>query len=256
MGCHRRQSGSRRRLRCLDWRRCGTDGVARKRSLDHRREPRAGRGARGGAGGGRGAGRAGGARRRRAGGGRGPHPRKGRRGACITGRRGRQTGGPRDRRRGRGAGRSHRPSRAQRQHAGSDAAAAAARHRVRGPGAGAANEPGRTVPADQADRGRDGAARLRPGGARQLRRGGRGVPALGCLRRLEGGAGPPEPALGGRAAVRGRAFLLRRPRRDGYRDARGGDAGSGSRGARAARGSGPLDRPDESGARLVAAATR
>ena len=42
-------------------------------------------------------------------------------------------------------------------------------------------------------RGRDGAARRRRDRSRQLRRGGRAVPALGRVRRVEGGAGSPQP---------------------------------------------------------------
>ena len=87
------------------------------------------------------------------------------------------------------AGRADRRADQQRQHAGAGAAAAAARHRVRGPRPRAGGQPGRPVPADQGG----GRARWRCAGAGRSSTSAptprRGVPALGRLRRVEGGAG-------------------------------------------------------------------
>ena len=55
---------------------------------------------------------------------------------------------------------------------------------------------------------------------RHLRRGDRGVPALGRLRRVEGGAGAAGADLGGGAGGHRRARAERRPGRDGHAHAR------------------------------------
>ncbi len=76
------------------------------------------------------------------------------------------------------------------------------------------------VPADQGARRPDGPARRRHDRQRDLRRGDRGLRALGRLRRVEGGAGAARARLGGGARRHGRAPLHRRPRRDGHAHAR------------------------------------
>ena len=60
--------------------------------------------------------------------------------------------------------------------------------------------------------GRHGAARARPGRARHVGRVGRGLPALGRLRRVEGRARPPGPDLGRGAGGHRRALPDRRSR--------------------------------------------
>ena len=96
------------------------------------------------------------------------------------------------------------------------------------------------VPADQGDGRADGAARARAGGERHLGRRRRGLPALGRLRRVEGGAGSAGADLGGRAGRHRRARAQRRPGRDEHAHARRGDARrrSGDAGRSGARGRG------------------
>ena len=74
------------------------------------------------------------------------------------------------------------------------------------------------------DAGRDGAARPGPRPARHLGRGRRGLPELGRLRRVQGGARPPGAHLGGGAGRHRRARPDRRPGRDAHAHARRGDA--------------------------------
>ena len=65
------------------------------------------------------------------------------------------------------------------------------------------------------------------------------VSELGSVRRLEGGARPPEPNLGGRARRRPRARPHDRSRRDGHRHASRRDPGRGSEDARGSEKSSP-----------------
>ena len=142
--------------------------------------------------------------------------------------------------RGGGAGGADRPAGPQREHAGADAAAAArSRHRVRGLRARARGQPAGPLPSDQGGRW----ARWRCAGAAssctspRTRR--RGLPGLGRLRRVEGGARPPGADLGRGARGHGVRFLTVDPGEMDTAHARGRHARRGPRDARRSRGAWP-----------------
>jgi len=109
------------------------------------------------------------------------------------------------------------------------AAGIARRHRLRRLRSGARDEPARAVSADPGTARR--IARLRRRGSRRgraqriERRRADPVPALGRVRRVQGGAAPHERHLARRAARRRDWRAFARPRRHGHRTARARDPG-------------------------------
>src|SRR5581483_4933121 len=185
---------------------------------------------------------AGGARPRGARARGGGDPRGRRRGARAGRGRRRQARGAPHRRRGAGAGGTDRAGGAQRVDARAGAARAAGGHRLRDARGDAGGEPRRAVPPHQGAGRRDDAAPPRARRSRLVGRGGHALRALGRLRRLESGARSPEPHLGRGARRQRRRLPLDRSRRDGHRDARGGDARRRSRRAGRSRARGRTDR--------------